>query len=237
MRLIILFLLLALPCRAYESFLVLDLYEMGTCNDIRIPPCSTFKIALSLIGFDQTVLKNEKIPLWHYQEGLDDYLEIWKEDQTPKSWIKNSCIWYSKLLVEAMGIETVKDYLKAFDYGNQDLSQDTAWVAGSLTISPREQVIFLNKMLSGALPVSEYAVKVTKQLLFVETLEDGYKLYGKTGFCKKRGWFVGWVEKDARYFPFAYTTEDQDLAMRIPRTKELLKLCLNPFQNKQNNLK
>lgn len=38
-------------------------------------PYSTFKIALSLIGYHAQILKDSINPQWIYQEGYDDYLE------------------------------------------------------------------------------------------------------------------------------------------------------------------
>lgn len=62
---------------------------------------------------------------------------------------------------------------------------------------------------------------MTKRILFVETLSNGWKLYGKTGTgnplksdgtCdpnRSIGWFVGWVQKDHRTLVFAHYIEDQ----------------------------
>jgi beta-lactamase class D len=37
-------------------------------------------------------------------------------------------------------------------------------------------------------------------------------------------WFVGWIEKDVRVFPFAYFVRDKKIALdqRIPRVKQLI---------------
>jgi beta-lactamase class D len=65
-------------------------------------------------------------------------------------------------------------------------------------------------------------------------LPGGWNLFGKTGWTgsmtgedgknSEIGWFVGWVEKDDKFFPFAYNIyEDKiNLAQRIPRVKKLL---------------
>ncbi len=42
------------------------------------------------------------------------------------------------------------------------------------------QVAFLQKMLAGKLPIRPHAIAMTKNILFVEELKNGWKFYGKT---------------------------------------------------------
>ena len=75
---------------------------------------------------------------------------------------------------------------------------------------------------------------MTKAILFKEELPEGWKLFGKTGWSGsdiakdgktlEHGWFVGWIEKDCYFFPFAYLIRAQkiNLDQRIPRVKQLL---------------
>ena len=85
---------------------------------------------------------------------------------------------------------------------------------------------------------------MTKRIIFVEELPNGWKLYGKTGFCavmnetitqklkdKHNEWFVGWIEKEDRVIVFAsyiqHWDEYYDLAGREAKTQareKLLKL-------------
>lgn len=58
----------------------------GNC-DKRYAPMSTFKIVLSLIGFDSGILVDEMHPVWPFKEGYVDWRDVWKQDQTPKSWM------------------------------------------------------------------------------------------------------------------------------------------------------
>jgi len=55
-------------------------------------------------------------------------------------------------------------------------------------------------------------------------------LHGKTGwFGNKKeqlGWWVGWVERENKFYPFALNfdmTKDDDAAKRIPIGRECLK--------------
>lgn len=95
------------------------------------------------------------------------------------SWIKNSCVWYSRLIVDELGVDLFAHYLKIFEYGNQDLSGGFrgAWLSSSLKISPREQIYFIKKMIEKELPVSSDAIKLSKPLFFLEELEGGWKLF------------------------------------------------------------
>src|SRR6187397_729096 len=82
-----------------ESFLLINgiteevVLEVGPHIDKRIAPCSSFKIVLSLIGFEENVLIDQTTPSWDYQEGYDDFRETWKASLTPQSWMKYSCLW------------------------------------------------------------------------------------------------------------------------------------------------
>jgi beta-lactamase class D len=230
---------------AEERFLLIDgtsgetLLERGFQLDERLSPCSTFKIPLSLMGYDTGILIDEHTPLWPFQEGYDDFLDTWKTSQSPQSWMQHSCIWYSKLLSCHLGLERMQAYLAAFAYGNQDLSWgivqpgeiDPAWLpAAPLKISPREQVEFIRNMLQHKLGITSDATHKTKAILFKEDLSQGGKLFGKTswsGLSQSPGqhaWVVGWLEKREHVFPFAYVIIGQAIALdqRIPRVKQLI---------------
>lgn len=224
-----------------ESFLMIngesgeDTLVMGSHVEERLTPCSTFKIALSLMGFDSGILQDEKTPVWLFQEGYDDFLQSWKSPQTPQTWMKTSCVWFSRVLAGRLGMEKFQFYLARLGYGNQDASGGltNAWLASSLKISPREQATFIHKILREEHPVSSYALSMTKQLLFLEDLPSGWKLFGKTGLSKSTGllddknelgWFIGWIEKGNHAYPFAYAILENKITpqQRVPRVKQLL---------------
>lgn len=231
-----------------ENFLLINgetdeiVQETGPHINERISPCSSFKITLSLMGYDAGVLVDENTPVWDFQDGYDDWLEAWRAPQTPQSWMKYSCVWYSKVLSLQVGLEKIQSYLDSMEYGNKDMSGglaqpgpgNVAWINSSLQISPKEQVDFIQNIVRGKLPVSDHALEMTKAILFKEELGEGWKLYGKTGWSGsdiakdgktlEHSWFVGWIEKEHRFFPFAYLIRDKkiNLDQRIPRVKQLL---------------
>lgn len=210
------------------------IYAHGTGYDERITPCSTFKIVLSLIGFDSGILINESSPEMPY-ENYPALFDVWKQPHNPSSWIANSCVWYSQQLTQKLGLEKLKKYLALFDYGNQDLSGDPeknngltrAWLSSSLTISPAEQIIFLRKLIHNELPVSKQAIHLTKKLLFIKQLSNGWQLFGKTGGGYenplnpdegKISWLVGWIEREGTIITYVYRERYSE---RAPSRSEL----------------
>lgn len=245
-------LLLIFPCvftfSAEENFFLTNgateetVLELGPNINKRFSPCSTFKMTLSLMGYDAGILKDDNNPTWDFQEGYDDWLASWRAPQTPQSWMKFSCVWYAKLLALHLGLEKIQSYLASFEYGNQDMSGGLAqpgpmnppWINSSLKISLKEQVDLIQRMITGKLSISSNAIQMTKVILFREKMADGWNLFGKTGWSGsdiakdgktlEHGWFVGWIEKDNKFFPFAYLIREQkiNLDQRIPRVKQLL---------------
>jgi len=202
------------------------LVKEGNCKT-RHSPCSTFKIALALMGYDAEILTDETHPEFPFKKGYTEWRESWTKPQTPQSWIKESCVWYSQVVAGKLGFERFQDYVAKFDYGNLDISDDrnkdamttTSWISGSLKISPEEQIKFMKKFVDGKLPVSSKAHAMTKKVIFVEDLPNGWKFYGKTGAGDsfgadgKRdggqiGWFLGFIEKGKRKIVFVNYVEE-----------------------------
>ena len=212
----------------------------GDCNTAYAPE-STFKIALSLIGFDSGILKSVSDPSWSLPDGVDPYINVCKGDHNPRTWMRDSCLWYSRILTTKLGLEKFQNYVSKFAYGNMDLSGGLtgAWVSSSLKISPNEQTIFLQKVVDHQLPISRAAYDKTKTIMFIQEMAGGWKLYGKTGngrqFDKdgnktdlQHGWFVGYIEKGSRRIVFASHMVDNEkqstFASFRARNEALIKL-------------
>ncbi|WP_028793650.1 class D beta-lactamase [Thalassobaculum salexigens] len=198
------------------------LVQEGDC-DQRHSPASTFKIAISLMGYDAGILTSPTAPVMPFREGYVDWREAWKQPADPVRWMKESVVWYSQQVTARLGSDRFAAYVEAFGYGNRDLSGKkgegsgltTAWLSSSLAISPVEQVAFLQRMLAGELPVSEAAVENTVSILDYGVRPGGWHVHGKTGSGLPReengslmwgqpfGWFVGWAERDGRRVVFA----------------------------------
>ena len=205
------------------------IYQYGDCNK-RYAPCSTFKIALSLIGYDSGILVDEIHPRWPFKKAYPDFLDQWKQDQKPQSWIEHSCVWYSQILTKKLKMRAFQSYITKLDYGNMDLSGDkginngltNAWLSSSLEISSQEQIVFLEELLGNKLPVSKHAHEMTRNILFLEDLPNNWKLYGKTGsgvllstdrttkLKIQHGWFIGWIRNGDRIIIFSnHITDDK----------------------------
>ncbi len=171
----------------------------------RMTPASTFKVPLSLMVFDQKLITQNTVFQW---DGKDKGLAAWNQNQTPQTWLKNSVVWVSQTLTPQLGLEKIKLYLKKFHYGNQDFSGDPdqnngltyAWLNSSLKISADEQLTFMKALVTNELPVSQQSMTETKTNLFLETLPDDSRLYGKTGTGGALHWFIGFLQKENKNY-------------------------------------
>ncbi len=198
----------------------------GECAQ-RHSPCSTFKLAISLMAYNEGILTDATHPQWPYQVGFENWKPSWKEPHNPTTWISDSCVWYSQKITQALGMNKFKKYVGDFHYGNADVSGDRgkdngltrAWLSSSLQISPDEQIAFIQRLLANQLPVSEKSRALTHTIFYVQDLPHGWKLYGKTGSGVQQnndgspipnlqvGWFIGWIEKGDRKIAFANVIE------------------------------
>ena len=130
-------------------------------------PASTFKLALSLIGFDSGFLKHAHDPVLTYQQGDPDWGgKAWTRPNDPQSWLRHSVVWYSQRITRALGPDDLTRRVASLDYGNADTSGDPgqdnglerSWIASSLKISPVEQVRFLGRLIERRLPVDAVAI-------------------------------------------------------------------------------
>ncbi|TPL55534.1 class D beta-lactamase [Mesorhizobium sp. B2-4-2] len=198
------------------------LYQNGVC-DQRFSPASTFKVPLSLIGYDAGILSDEHTPSWDYKP---EFKAVKRDHKTvdPMIWERDSVLWYSREITRRLGPESFAGYVWKFGYGNADVSGDPgkndglthSWVNSSLKITPVEQVDFLRKLLAGKMPVSAKAHDMTKAILPSFKAGD-WTVQGKTGSTRvgeggkdrrSLGWFVGWAQKNGRQIVFARLVVD-----------------------------
>jgi len=203
------------------------LLQRGDCGR-RVTPASTFKIAISLMGFDAGFLTDVHTPAFPFREGDAAWNPAWRKTVDPESWIRDSVVWYSQRITRALGADRFRAYVTRFGYGNADVSGDAgqadgltrAWLNTSLAISPLEQVDFLSRLARHDLPVSDAALAMTETLTRIEACPDGWEIHGKTGTGFPRnpdgsldeahgyGWFVGWARRGAATVAFARLIQD-----------------------------
>jgi len=186
----------------------------GECQTA-FAPHSTFKIPLSLMGFDSGILMNENAPSFPFTDE-NTFLNICKSAHDPKTWMRDSCVWFSQVLTKKLGMKKFQEYVTKFEYGNRDVSGglEKSWLSSSLKITADEQIQFIQKMIDYKLPINSKAVDKTKSILFIQELPGGWKLYGKTGNGSnhkriQQGWFVGWIEKENRKLVFVQHIADE----------------------------
>ncbi|WP_432380786.1 class D beta-lactamase [Duganella sp. P38] len=200
----------------------------GQC-DTRVTPASTFNIVVSLMGYDSGFLVDQHTPLLKYQPGYADWVDNWRTDTDPTSWIINSNVWYAQKVTTHLGAARFQRYINDFGYGNRDVAGDAgknngltmSWLASSLQISPDEQLDFLRKIVNRQLPVSAKAYDMTARVLQPQTLANGWTIRGKTGTASpvlpdgsddnrhQYGWYVGWATKGQRTIVFARMMLDE----------------------------
>ncbi|KFI05441.1 penicillin-binding transpeptidase domain-containing protein [Massilia sp. BSC265] len=190
------------------------LVREGQCEQ-RVTPASTFKVAISLMGYDSGILADENTPQLPFREGYVDWLPEWRSTTGPAAWMKHSVVWYSQQLTTRLGAERFQSYLDRFDYGNRDAAGGLtqAWLGSSLKISADEQAVFLRKLVNRTLPVSSKAVDMTASLMHYPRLRNGWDLYAKTGSGSEpgalpHGWLVGWTSDGKRTIVFARLVQD-----------------------------
>ncbi len=204
------------------------LVQQGDCAT-RVTPASTFKIALSLMGFDSGFLKDEHAPVLPYRPGYAAWGgKAWRQPIDPERWIKLSVVWFSQQVALSLGQERFQRYATAFQYGNADVSgkpayrngMSGAWINSTLQISPLEQIAFLEKVVNRKLPVSSHAFDMTDRITEIATLPTGWDVHGKTGTgspgatgkydaAHAYGWFVGWAVKGSEKLVFARLIQDE----------------------------
>lgn len=197
---------IAIYDRGADQYLV---HGLEQCQE-RLSPCSTFKIPNALIGLEAGVLSGPADRKeW---DGTVHSRQVNNQDHDLASAIENSVVWYFQGVALDIGPERMQAALDAFDYGNRDISggQDRFWLSSSLKISALEQIGFMNRLDSGALPASnEYQASVKQMMLQNKNLPEDFEgeLYGKTGSCigtdTDHGWFTGFYHRGDEAYVFA----------------------------------
>lgn len=202
--------------------------KKGQC-DTPVTPASTFKIPLTVIGFDSGFLTNAQSPILTFKPGDPDWGGAnWTRDTTPIRWLKYSVVWYSTRITHAIGAEPFGRYVRDFSYGNADVSGDRggnngldrSWLSSSLKISPRGQITFLSRLLQNDLPARAIALEQARSIMPFTT-QGSWRISGKTGAAYPRradysfdranpwGWYVGWAQSGGRTLVFARLTQGE----------------------------
>lgn len=190
----------------------------------RFVPASTFKILNSLIALETGVVQDEnEVIKW---DGIKRDFPQWNKDQTMRTAIKDSVVWFYQELARRIGQQRMQRYINLANYGNRDISGgiDRFWLDGGLRITPKEQIDFLVKLYQKNLPFSQRSIAIVKDIIINEKTSD-YVLRGKTGWEGQVGWYVGYLERSNDVYFFAINmdiVEPNNTKARISITKSIL---------------
>ncbi|MBN2088375.1 class D beta-lactamase, partial [candidate division KSB1 bacterium] len=137
-------------------------------------PCSTFKIANALIALETGVADGPDfmIPFDSTKTPPQDWWAQfgWLGDQTLRSAMKKSVVWYYQEIARRIGPDRMRHFLDVLNYGNRDISGgiDQFWLMNSLLISPNEQVEFLKRFYQEEFKLSKLTYKTVKSILLFD---------------------------------------------------------------------
>ncbi|MEI8246691.1 MAG: penicillin-binding transpeptidase domain-containing protein [Lentisphaerota bacterium] len=198
----------------------------------KLPPCSTFKIWNTLIGFENGVISSPEDSFYKWNGKIYSRPE-WNKDMTLKEAFRVSCVPAFQNLARKIGPEKMQLWLDKIKYGDCNTSAgiDVFWLPEKgrkpLLISPAEQAELICSLVNGKLPFSEKSRAALKELMAAKKTVNG-AFYGKTGSGDddngkfNLGWFVGYVESGGRTYAFACVVKGSALtgmdARRIVET-------------------
>lgn len=201
----------------------------------RLRPFSTFKIPNALIGLETGALADASAVIpWDSARypAAAWWPEAWRRPNDLRSAIKHSAVPYFRTLARRIGEDAMKRHLVLLGYGNQSTAGglDSFWLSGDLSISALEQIAFLEKLQSRALPVSRRSMDIVADVLEHERGAD-HVIRAKTGLGLQGdgsaiGWWVGWVERGDDVYVFALhlagASTDEVQPLRIPLAMRIL---------------
>jgi beta-lactamase class D len=186
----------------------------------------------ALIGLETGIIPDENFVIkW---DGRQYENPAWNHDQTLKTAMQDSVVWYYQELARRVGMQKMQKYLIAANYGNKDISGqiDSFWLLGGIKISDDEQVTFLKKLYQGDLPFSKRSMNIVKKILVLDKT-DAYRLSGKTGAghmgSVNLGRFVGYLEVNNNVYFFATHIESTEPDANGVKAQEITRKILQSF--------
>lgn len=189
-------------------------------------PASTFKIPNALIALDTGVIKNaHQIFKW---DGKPRGRKQWERDLTLREAVQVSAVPVFQQIARDIGATRMQRYLRKFSYGNANIDGgiDKFWLEGQLRISAQNQVIFLESLYLNKLPASTVNQYIVKDAMVSDATPE-YIIHSKTGYSGTGtelspgiAWWVGWIEKDAEVYFFAFNM-DINSESKLPYRKSI----------------
>ncbi|AGC40777.1 class D beta-lactamase [Riemerella anatipestifer] len=187
-------------------------------SDKKYTPASTFKILNSMIALQ--VLSVTDVNDTIQWDGIDRGYESWNKDQTMKSALPISCVWFYQELARRTGQKEMQKWLTKSNYGNKKIGSkiDKFWLDGTLAISANEQIVFLEKLINNKLPFDKNIQESVKKIMITDSTEH-YIIHSKTGWGNNIGWNIGYIETKNNIWIFALNMDMNDIKMADIRKK------------------
>lgn len=188
-----------------------DVILEGSNLEARKAPWSTFKIPNLLIALETGAAPS--LDAWREWDSdcrpaAAHWPDAWKEGQTLEEAFSRLSVWYFQDLALEIGGSVYREKLMDWGYGNAEVpdGSDSFWLGASLQISVREQVGFLENLLTEQLGVSVGTLTALDRASLAGQA-SGTSLHGKTGSGPDdpanldgtfSGWYVGYLRREAR---------------------------------------
>ncbi|MEA4987534.1 MAG: penicillin-binding transpeptidase domain-containing protein [Anaerovorax sp.] len=203
-------------------------YDKEMCER-EVSPCSTFKIASTLMGLNNQIITSEESTMDY--NGANYPITEWNRDLNLKDAFQTSCVWYFHQIVNKVGKDEVKIELEKLGYGNCDISEwdgsninpsedlNGFWLESSLKISPLQQTNILINIFENKTDYSRENIDILKKIMRI----DESNIYGKTGTgVDGHAWFAGFAENEEQRNYFAvYLSDDTVGGLSGYKAKEI----------------
>ena len=195
-------------------------YNPDVAN-MRLPPCSTFKIVNALIGLEEGFVTSPDQSFYQW-DGVERSIPAWNRDLSLREAFQASCVPSFQQLARNIGQNRMRTWLEKIGYGNRDISAgiDVFWLPSkgrqTILISPMEQARLIQRIAVGDVPFSTASHATLKELMFIKRTDRG-RLYGKTGSGTDDdgtfalGWFVGYAEHEGKTYAFACVAQGKNI--------------------------
>ena len=194
-------------------------YNAPACR-VPLPPCSTFDIPSALAGLEAGVITPATILKW---DGSPQPTKEWQADVDITTASHKSILWWWQRLSAQTGHDRLEAALKAYGYGNNHVDGPPGgfWLGpqagGALTLTDEQQLSFLRRFYTGALPVKPQTAAFVAGLLPGETRAEPVGpsvMTGKAASCAStadggRGvaWWIGRLKTPTQDLVFVASLE------------------------------
>lgn len=196
----------------------LYVYNPNRCERGFIP-ASTFKIVNSIAALETGIAPDENLLIkW---DSSVRQIAAWNQDHTMKTAFQVSCVPYYQEVARRIGALRMQEWVNKLKFGKMDIREeniDDFWLKGNSSITPYQQLDFIERLANNQLPIQASTHKKVKEIMVLASDDSGMIMRGKTGWGivgdKNIGWFVGFIERpDGERFVFVNNIESKVEAM------------------------